>query len=79
MTKIILHPPPSIPLTTHLMPHSTRNNYLYSKNKLIAAVDVDGLVIVDMKDAILICKKDQSQNVRSIVEYLERNEIDSYL
>lgn len=58
---------------------NSSNNFMYSKNKLIAAVDVDDLVVVEMDDAILICRRDKSQNVKSVVEYLERKDMDEYL
>jgi len=56
-----------------------KNNYFYSPKKLIAAVDVEGVVVIDMDDAILICNKEQSQNVKKIVEYLKRKKMKSYL
>lgn len=58
---------------------NSSNNYFYSKKKLIAAVDVDDLVVVEMDDAILICKRQNSQNVKSIVDFLDRKEMDQYL
>ncbi len=56
-----------------------KNNYFYSPKKLFAAVDVEGLVVVDMDDAILICSKEKSQNVKEIVDYLKRKKMNSYL
>ncbi len=58
---------------------NAKNNYLYSSKKLIAAVDVEDLVVVEMDDAILICRRDKSQNVKSVVEYLERKDMEDYL
>jgi len=55
------------------------NNLFYSPKKLIAAVDVEDLVVVDMDDAILICSKEKSQNVKVIVDYLNRKKMKSYL
>jgi mannose-1-phosphate guanylyltransferase len=55
------------------------DNYFYSPKKLLAAVDVKGLVVVDMDDAILICSKEKSQNVKEIVDYLKRKKMKSYL
>jgi mannose-1-phosphate guanylyltransferase len=55
------------------------NNYFYSPKKLIAAVDVEGLVVIDMDDAILICRKEKSQHVKEIVDYLKRKKMKSYL
>lgn len=58
---------------------NTKNNYFYSSKKLIAAVDVENLVLVEMDDAILICNKDKSQNVKSVVDYIERKDMEDYL
>jgi mannose-1-phosphate guanylyltransferase len=58
---------------------NSKNNYFFSKKKLIATSDVDNLVMVEMDDAILLCKLDKSQNVKSIVELLSRKEMDKYL
>ena len=56
-----------------------KNNYFYSPKKLIAAVDVQDLVLVEMDDAILICKKERSQDVKDIVDFLKRKKMNSYL
>jgi len=58
---------------------NSKNNYLYSQKKLLAAVDIENLVVVEMNDSILICRKDRSQNVKSVVEYLTRKEMDKFL
>jgi mannose-1-phosphate guanylyltransferase/mannose-6-phosphate isomerase len=50
----------------------SNNNYIYSeKDKLISTVGVEDLIIVDNRDALLICKKDQSQKVKQVVETLK--------
>jgi mannose-1-phosphate guanylyltransferase len=56
-----------------------KNNYFYSPKKIIAAVDVEGLVVVDMPDALLICSKEKSQQVKIIVDCLKRQKMNSYL
>ena len=55
----------------------SKNNFINSeKGKLVATVGVDDLIIVDNRDALLICKKDQSQKVKQVVEKLKsRNDI----
>lgn len=51
---------------------NSKNNYIYSeKGKLVSTVGVDDLIIVDNRDALLVCKKDQSQKVKEIVETLK--------
>lgn len=50
----------------------SKNNYIYSeKGKLVSTVGVEDLIVVDNRDALLICKKDQSQKVKDIVDTLK--------
>ncbi len=56
-----------------------RNNFIYSTKKLVAAVDVENLVVVETDDALLICKKDQSQKVKDVVDALRRKKQTEYL
>lgn len=58
---------------------NAQNNYFYAKNKIIAAIDVEDLIVVEMDDAILICKREQSQNVKTIVDQLVRKGLENYL
>lgn len=50
----------------------SKNNYVYSeKGKLVSIVGVGNLIVVDNRDALLICKKEQSQRVKEVVEILK--------
>jgi len=61
----------NIASSEHILMDS-KNNYIHSeKGKLIATVGIEDLIIVDKKDALLICKKDASQEVKKIVEKLK--------
>ncbi|WP_246506382.1 mannose-1-phosphate guanylyltransferase/mannose-6-phosphate isomerase [Kistimonas asteriae] len=53
-----------------VMLEDCHNNYIRSSRKLIAAVGVDDLVMVDTDDAVLVARKDRSQDVKRIVERL---------
>ena len=46
------------------------NNYIYSPHKFVALVGVEDLVIVDTEDALLIARRDHSQDVGKIVKDL---------
>jgi mannose-1-phosphate guanylyltransferase len=46
------------------------NNYIYSPKKFVALVGVEDLVIVDTEDALLIARRDHSQDVGKIVKEL---------
>jgi mannose-1-phosphate guanylyltransferase / mannose-6-phosphate isomerase len=52
--------------------HGTRNSYLRSEGPLIAALGVEDLVVVASHDAVLVSSKSATQDVRKIVERLER-------
>jgi mannose-1-phosphate guanylyltransferase/mannose-6-phosphate isomerase len=53
--------------------HDTRNSYLRSEGPLVAAVGVEDIVVVATQDAVLVSRKDASQDVKRIVEQLERS------
>lgn len=51
---------------------NSNNNFIYTdKNKLIATIGVNDLFIIDSSDVLLICKKNQTQQVKDVVEILE--------
>ncbi len=49
----------------------TRNCFVYSPDRLVATIGLENLVIINTKDAILICPKDRSQDVKKIVDKLK--------
>ena len=54
---------------------ATHNTTAYGlKDKVIALVGVEDLVVVDTADALLVCRKDQAQHVKSILEHLRKDE-----
>lgn len=56
---------------TEVIKIDTTDTLIHSDKRLIAVVGVDNIVIVDTKDALLICSKSRSQNVKQIVEILK--------
>ena len=56
-----------------VLQHGTRNSYLRSEGPLVAAVGVEDLVVVATKDAVLVSRRDASQDVKRIVEQLEQS------
>ena len=49
----------------------SRDCVILARDRLVSAVDVEGLVIVQTPDAVMVCRKDKAQNVREIVEALK--------
>jgi mannose-1-phosphate guanylyltransferase/mannose-6-phosphate isomerase len=52
--------------------HATRNSYLRSEGPLVAAVGLEDVAIVATVDALLVTTRSGSQNVKHIVEELQR-------
>jgi mannose-1-phosphate guanylyltransferase/mannose-6-phosphate isomerase len=52
--------------------HGTLNSYLRSEGPLIAAVGVEDLVVIASPDAVLVSSKSATQDIKKIVERLER-------
>ncbi|MBF0231251.1 MAG: mannose-1-phosphate guanylyltransferase/mannose-6-phosphate isomerase, partial [Desulfamplus sp.] len=50
-----------------------KNSYLYAQNRLIAAVGLEGHVIVETKDAVLVAPRDQVQDVKKLVAQLKNS------
>lgn len=50
-----------------------KNCVVYGRDKLIAAVGVEDMVIVEGKNAILVCPVNQAQRVKEVVEKLEKD------
>ena len=50
----------------------SRNNLIQGKDKYIATIDVEDLIIVDTGDALLVSKKGSSQKVKQVVAQLKK-------
>lgn len=57
----------------------TKNSVIFSNKRLIAAVGLNNIVIVETDDAILVCDKSKSQDVKRIVDELASEGKESYL
>jgi len=50
----------------------SKNNLIYAKDKYVATVDVEDLIIVDTGDALLVSKKGSSQKVKEVVKEIKK-------
>ncbi len=50
--------------------HDCKDSYISSESRLVAAVGLDDIVVVETKDATLVTRKSRSQDVKAIVEQL---------
>lgn len=56
----------------------SRDNYVQSEGRLIATVGVEGLIVVETADAILVARADRAQDVRKVVKQLKDSENEAY-
>jgi mannose-1-phosphate guanylyltransferase len=58
---------------------NTKNALIYSTNKFVATIGVDDIIIINTDDAILVCKRGESQDVKEVVDYFRRKQMHEYL
>ena len=67
-------------ITGKVIQKDTRNSYIYSSpGKVVATIGVDDLIVVNTDDALLICRRGSSQEVKEISDYLKRKQMTEYL
>lgn len=55
------------------------NTLIRSQNRLVAAVDVDDVSVIETPDAVLVTRRGASQNVRKVVEELARRSASEHI
>jgi len=58
---------------------NTLDSYIFSPKKFTAVVGLENVIVIDTKDALLICNRDNSQDVKHVVDYLKMNNKDELL
>jgi mannose-1-phosphate guanylyltransferase/mannose-6-phosphate isomerase len=59
-------------LTGDVVAVDCTNSYVRAESRLVAVAGLDGCIVVETKDAVLVVPKAQAQDVKKIVEELER-------
>ncbi|WP_447871013.1 mannose-1-phosphate guanylyltransferase/mannose-6-phosphate isomerase [Serratia fonticola] len=65
-------------LTGDTFLYDSHDCYINTDEKLVAAVGVENLVIVNTKDAVLVVDRSKVQDVKKIVEHLKKNKRSEY-
>ncbi|NWJ45172.1 MAG: mannose-1-phosphate guanylyltransferase [Chloroflexi bacterium] len=65
----------------HHLGIETTNSLVYTANqqKLVATIGLEDIIVVDTPDVLLVCKRQNNQDVRKIVEKLKVLGLDKYL
>jgi mannose-1-phosphate guanylyltransferase/mannose-6-phosphate isomerase len=53
--------------------NNTQNSLIYSNNRLVTAIDLSDVIIVETSDAVMVAKKDSISGIKSIVSTLNMN------
>ena len=70
----------NLTVNSELMALETRDSLVYSsEKKLVVTIGVEDLIIIDSGDALLVCRRDQAQQVRRVIEQLKKSKREKYL
>jgi len=66
-------------LSGNIINIDSTNSLLHSNSKCIAAIGLDNVIIVETEDAILVCDKNKSQDVKKVFDELKSKKSDLHL
>lgn len=66
-------------ITGLVIQKDTKGSYIFTQGKLVATIGIEDLIVVNTDDALLICKRGRSQDVKEVADYLRRKQMDQYL
>lgn len=56
-----------------------KNSFIYTDKKIVAAIGLEDVILVNTEDAVLACKADYSQQVKNIFEKLKKDDDKAHL
>ncbi len=62
-----------------VMAFGSRNSLVYSSGRLVTALGLEDMIVVDTGDAVLVCHKSRAQEVRRIVDRLKSEKRQGHL
>lgn len=57
----------------------TNDTYVFSRDKTVAVMGVDNLIVVNDRDSLLICRKNRAQEVKKVIQALRSKGYDTVL
>ncbi len=57
----------------------SHESYIYSPDKFTAVIGLDNILVVNSEDSLLICKREKSQDVKKVIDYLKFNKLDEFI
>jgi mannose-1-phosphate guanylyltransferase len=59
--------------------HDSKNNYVDAGNRVVATIGIEDLIVIAADDAVVVCKKGRSQEVKEVVDFIRRKQMNEYL
>ena len=59
-------------LKGNVLVHDCNDSIVYGQDRLVATLGLTNTVVVDTQDALLVCAKDRSQDIKKLVEELNK-------
>lgn len=56
-----------------------KNSFIYTDKKIVAAIGLEDVILVNTEDAVLACKADYSQQVKNVFEKLKKDDDKAHL
>lgn len=66
-------------VTGRLIQKDTANSLVFSPDKVVATIGVSDLIIINTDDALLVCRRGRSQDVKEVSDFLKRKQMTEYL
>jgi len=66
-------------ITGNVIDIESKNSIIYGEDRLVATLGLEDMIVIDTRDATLVCPKDRAQEVRKIVDVLKARNAEEYL
>ncbi len=74
LAEVVEHDEAGNTLLGDVLAEDVKNSYIRAESRMVAVIGVENLVVVETIDATLVTTKDRAQDVKKIVERLNREE-----
>ncbi|MGQ9659109.1 MAG: mannose-1-phosphate guanylyltransferase/mannose-6-phosphate isomerase [Thermochromatium sp.] len=59
--------------------HNAHDNLLVATHRMVAAIGVNNLIVVETPDAVLVATKEAAQDVKAVTQFLQRQQREEYI
>lgn len=65
----------------NVITHESSDSFVYNEEagKIVAGVGLGGMIVVNTRDAILVCQKDKVPEIKSLLKKMENESLEKYL